>query len=75
MKKIIQASLTFKGEAAFFLQMVNMQTGMSYQEIFSKMIDLYKQIYLSDKELAWVEGDVIKQKLTTLALKTKTDDI
>lgn len=71
MKNNIQANLSFSGEASFFLQMVEVQTGMSYPEIFSKMIDLYKQVYLSEYELAWIEGDVIKEKLSTEFIKRK----
>lgn len=71
MKNNIQADLSFTGEAAFFLQLVHMQTGMEYGEIFSKMIDLYKQVYFSEYELAWIEGDVIKEKLSSEAIKRK----
>lgn len=42
---------------------------MEYEEIFSKMIDLYKQVYLSSNELAWVQGDVIIQKLNNENLR------
>ena len=42
---------------------------MNYEEIFSKMIDLYKQVYLNSNELAWVQGDNIIQKLNSENLK------
>jgi hypothetical protein len=63
----IQLELT--GEALYFLNMVKEQTGMNYEEIFSKMIDLYKQVYLNSNELAWIQGDSIVQKLNSVNLK------
>ena len=72
MKRVVKAELTLGGEAAYFLEMVKSETGMEYNEIFSKMIDLYKQIYLSEQELAWIEGDIIKKKLSSEALRRST---
>jgi hypothetical protein len=72
MNNKVKVELTLTGEPAFFLQMVMLQTGMESGELFSKMIDLYKQVYLNEYELAWIEGDIIKQKLDSSNLKRKT---
>lgn len=69
MNNKVKVELTLTGEAAFFLQLALMQTGMESGELFSKMIGLYKQVYFSEYELAWVEGDVIKQKLDSSNLR------
>lgn len=71
MNNKVKVELTLTGEPAFFLQMVMLQTGMESGELFSKMIDLYKQVYFNEYELAWIEGDVIKQKLDSSNLKRK----
>ena len=65
----VKVELTLSGEPAFFVQLVMMQTGMDPAELFSKMIDLYKQIYFNENELAWIKGDVIKQKLDSSNLR------
>ncbi len=65
----LNIELFLNGEAAYFLNMVKEQTNMNYEEIFSKMIDLYKQVYLNSNELAWVQGDNIIQKLNSENLK------
>ena len=72
MKDKLKLELNLTGEAAFFIQMVMIQTGMSSQELFSKMIGLYKEVYFNDNELAWIEGDVIQQKLNSAELKRKS---
>ena len=64
MKNTLHLNLQLAKEPALFLQIVKMQTGMEYTEILSKMIDLYKQVYFEDRELAWIKGDKIIQKLT-----------
>lgn len=69
MNNEVKVELTLTGEPAFFLQLVIQQTGMESSELFSKMIDLYKQVYFNQYELAWVEGDIIKQKLDVSNLK------
>lgn len=65
----LNIELFLNGEASYFLNMVKEQTNMDYEEIFSKMIDLYKQVYLNSNELAWVQGDNIIQKLNSENLK------
>lgn len=65
----LNIELLLNGEASYFLNMVKQQTNMNYEEIFSKMIDLYKQVYLNSNELAWVKGDSIVQKLNSENLK------
>lgn len=65
----LNIELLLNGEASYFLNMVKEQTNMNYEEIFSKMIDLYKQVYLNSNELAWVQGDNIIQKLNSENLK------
>ena len=65
----LNIELSLNGEASYFLNMVKEQTNMDYEEIFSKMIDLYKQVYLNSNELAWVQGDNIIQKLNSENLK------
>lgn len=65
----LNIELFLNGEASYFLNMVKEQTNMNYEEIFSKMIDLYKQVYLNSNELAWVQGDNIIQKLNSENLK------
>ena len=72
MNNKVKVELTLTGEPAFFLQAVMMQTGMESGELFSKMIDLYKQVYFNELELAWIEGDTIKQKLDSSNLRKKT---
>lgn len=68
----LNIELLLNGEASYFLNMVKEQTNMNYEEIFSKMIDLYKQVYLNSNELAWVQGDSIVQKLNSENLKRST---
>lgn len=68
----LNIELLLNGEASYFLNMVKEQTNMNYEEIFSKMIDLYKQVYLNSNELAWVQGDSIIQKLNSENLKRST---
>lgn len=68
----LNIELFLNGEASYFLNMVKEQTNMNYEEIFSKMIDLYKQVYLNSNELAWVQGDNIIQKLNSENLKRST---
>lgn len=72
MKDRVKVDLELVGEAAFFMQMVQSQTSMTYVEIISKMMSLYKEVYLNDKELAWVEGSTIVQKLNADGLRKKT---
>jgi hypothetical protein len=71
--RTLDINLSLSGEGKFFLEMVKQETNMEYSEIFAKMIDLYKQVYLNDRELAWIEGDVIVKKLSSEALKTRRD--
>lgn len=72
MNTSLNIELLLNGEASYFLNMVKEQTNMNYEEIFSKMIDLYKQVYLNSNELAWVQGDSIVQKLNSENLKRST---
>lgn len=72
MNNKVKVELTLTGEPAFFIQLAMMQTGMDSGELFSKMIDLYKQVYFNEYELAWIEGDVIQQKLNSADLKRKS---
>lgn len=72
MNTSLNIELLLNGEASYFLNMVKEQTNMNYEEIFSKMIDLYKQVYLNSNELAWVQGDSIIQKLNSENLKRST---
>jgi len=62
-------TLVLKGESSYFINFVKTQSGMEYTELFAKMIDLYKQIYLNEHELAWVHGDTIVKKLSVDNLK------
>ena len=72
MEEEVKVDLTLKGEAAFLLQMVKYQTGKEYKEIFSEMIGLYQEVYLNkNKELAWIQGSKIIQKLSTHKIHKK----
>lgn len=73
MKEKLNINLQLTGEASFFVQLVQMQSGMPPEELFSKMIALYKQVYFSDKELAWIKGDTIVQKLNSEELKRNSN--
>jgi len=69
MKDKLTIQLDLRGESAFFIQAVMIQTGKSFPEIMQDMIGIYKQVYFNkDQELAWIEGDIIKQKLSTAKL-------
>lgn len=68
----LNIDLRLSGEYLYFLKMVTAQTNMSYTEILTKMMELYKLVYLSPYELAHVEGDIIKTKYNTEDLKRKT---
>lgn len=72
MNNKVKVELTLTGESAFFIQMAMMQTGMDSHELFTKMLGLYKEVYFSEYELAWVEGDLIHQKLDSTNLKRKS---
>jgi len=68
----LTANINFKGESAFFIQVVMLQTGKSFDEVMNDMLGLYKEAYFNrDQELAWIEGDVIKRKLSTVKLWRK----
>jgi hypothetical protein len=71
----LKLNLILSGEYLYFLQLVNSQTTMSYTEILIKMMELYKLVYLSNYELALVEGDVIIQKFNTEDLKRRTTNL
>ena len=69
MNNELDIRLKLKGESSFFIQMVMAQTNKSFPEIMSDMISIYKQVYINrDQELAWIEGDKVKQKLSTINL-------
>lgn len=70
-KQELKIDLILKGEPAYFLKMVHIDTKMEYEEIFSKMIDLYKQVYLNQNELAWVEGDKVIDKVNSDNLRRR----
>lgn len=69
----MRLDLILQGEPAYFLKMVRIDTEMEYNEILSKMIDLYKQVYLNENELAWVQGDKVINKINSDNLKRKTN--
>lgn len=72
MNNKVKVELTLTGEPAFFVQMVMMQSGMETGELFSKMIDLYKQVYFNENELAWIDGDTIIEKLDSSNLRRRS---
>lgn len=71
-KEELKLNLHLSGEYLYFMKFMQSQTGMSVTEFLVKSMELYKLVYLSDYELALVEGDVIKQKFNTENLKRKT---
>lgn len=74
MEKEVKLTLHLSGEYLYFIKYVQSQTDMSYEELLTKMMELYKLVYLSDYELALVQGDLIRQKFNTENLKRKTND-
>jgi hypothetical protein len=75
MENEVKINLIFKGEPLYLIEMIRAQTGMSHTELFSKMLELYKLVYLSKYELALIQGDVIVQKFNTEDLKRKTTNL
>lgn len=73
--KELKLTLLLSGECLFFFNFVKSETDMSFDELFLKMIELYKLVYLSKYELALVEGDIIVQKFNTEDLKQKTTNL
>lgn len=71
MNNNLNINLKLGGEASFFVQYVLQDTGMSPDELFSKMISLYKEVYFNNNELAWIQGDLIISKLDSSKLKNK----
>lgn len=72
MKDKLSAQINFQGESAFFIQAVMMQTGKPFNEVMQDMLSIYKEVYFNrDQELAWIEGDVIKRKLSTVNMWRK----
>jgi hypothetical protein len=72
LNKELKLNLILGGECLYFLNLVRSDTAMEFEEIFSKMIELYKFVYFSQYELALVEGDTIIKKLNIEDLKRKS---
>jgi hypothetical protein len=68
-KKSIDITLTLSGESLYFFNYIRESTNMEYEEIFTRMVELYKLFYFSSYELAEVEGDTIIKKYNTENLK------
>jgi hypothetical protein len=71
LNKELKINLILGGECLYFLNLVRSDSGMDFDEIFAKMIELYKLVYLSEHEFALVEGDIVIKKFNLENLKRK----
>ncbi len=75
MKEELKITMNLSGEYLYFVKMVQAQTNMSHTELFTKMLELYKLVYLSQYELGLIQGDLVVQKFNTEDLKQKTTNL